>query len=137
MSRGRVVADQFNIPTVYDSWQELLEDESINAVCIGTWPYMHRTLTIAALEAGKHVLTEARMACQRRRGPPDAGGVPGAPRPGDADCPVSPDLPGGQPALPDDRRGLRGRRAGRVPPVLHAQLRRHRRRRCTGATTAT
>ena len=59
---GRVVADQFNIPTVYDSWQELLEDESINAVCIGTWPYMHRTLTIAALEAGKHVLTEARMA---------------------------------------------------------------------------
>ena len=59
---GRVVADQFNIPTVYGSWQELLEDESINAVCIGTWPYMHRTLTIAALEAGKHVLTEARMA---------------------------------------------------------------------------
>ena len=59
---GRVVADQFNIPTVYDNWQELLEDESINAVCIGTWPYMHSTLTIAALEAGKHVLCEARMA---------------------------------------------------------------------------
>ena len=59
---GRAVADQFNIPTVYDSWPELLEDESINAVCIGTWPYMHRTLTIAALEAGKHVLCEARMA---------------------------------------------------------------------------
>jgi predicted dehydrogenase len=31
-------------------------------VCIGTWPYMHRTLTLAALERGKHVLTEARMA---------------------------------------------------------------------------
>ncbi len=59
---GRVVADQFNIPTVYDSWRELLEDPSIDAVCIGTWPYMHRTLTIAALEAGKHVLCEARMA---------------------------------------------------------------------------
>ena len=59
---GRVVADQFNIPVVYDSWRELLEDESINAICIGTWPYMHRTLTIAALEAGKHVLCEARMA---------------------------------------------------------------------------
>ena len=56
---GRVVADQFNIPTVYDNWQELLEDESINAICIGTWPYMHRTLTVAALEAGKHVLCEA------------------------------------------------------------------------------
>ena len=59
---GRAVADQFNIPTVYDNWQELLEDESINAICIGTWPYMHSTLTVAALEAGKHVLCEARMA---------------------------------------------------------------------------
>ena len=28
----------FNIPTVYDNWEELLEDESLDAVCIGTWP---------------------------------------------------------------------------------------------------
>ncbi len=59
---GRRVADQFNIPQVYDNWQQLLEDESLDAVCIGTWPYMHRTLTLAALEKGKHVLCEARMA---------------------------------------------------------------------------
>ena len=39
---GRVVADQFNIPTVYDNWQELLEDESINAVCICTAPLRWR-----------------------------------------------------------------------------------------------
>jgi predicted dehydrogenase len=56
------VAEQFHIPRVYASWQALLDDDSINAVCIGTWPYMHRTLTLAALEQGKHVLTEARMA---------------------------------------------------------------------------
>jgi predicted dehydrogenase len=56
------VADQFNIPRVYHTWQQLLDDEAINAICIGTWPYMHRTLTLAALERGKHVLTEARMA---------------------------------------------------------------------------
>jgi len=56
------VAEQFNIPRIYNKWQELLEDDAINAVCIGTWPYMHRTLTLAALEKGKHVLTEARMA---------------------------------------------------------------------------
>ena len=62
MQSGRQVADQFNIPQVYGSWQELLEDESLDAVCIGTWPYMHRTLTLAALESGKHVLCEARMA---------------------------------------------------------------------------
>ena len=59
---ARAVADRFNIPQVYSSWQELLEDDSINAICIGTWPYMHRTLTLAALDKGKHVLTEARMA---------------------------------------------------------------------------
>ncbi len=62
MQSGRQVADQFNIPQVYDNWQELLEDESLDAICIGTWPYMHRTLTLAALESGKHVLCEARMA---------------------------------------------------------------------------
>lgn len=62
LESSRSVADQFNIPRVYGSWQELLEDDEINAVCIGTWPYMHRTLTLAALARGKHVLTEARMA---------------------------------------------------------------------------
>ncbi|SVA00435.1 uncharacterized protein METZ01_LOCUS53289 [marine metagenome] len=62
LESGRSVADQFNISQVYSGWQELLEDDSIDAVCIGTWPYMHRTLTLAALEKGKHVLTEARMA---------------------------------------------------------------------------
>jgi predicted dehydrogenase len=33
----------------------------IDAVVIGTWPYLHCPITLAALEAGKHVLTEARM----------------------------------------------------------------------------
>src|SRR5262245_8160098 len=56
------VAHEFAIPKIHDHWQSLLEDASIDAVCIGTWPYMHAPLTIAALEAGKHVLCEARMA---------------------------------------------------------------------------
>ncbi len=62
LESGRRVAGQFNIPQVYAGWQEPLEDDSIYAVCISTWPYIHRTLTLAALEKGKHVLTEARMA---------------------------------------------------------------------------
>jgi predicted dehydrogenase len=56
------VADEFGISKVHDHWQALLEDANIDAVCIGTWPYVHAPLTIAALEAGKHVLCEARMA---------------------------------------------------------------------------
>ncbi len=59
---GRVVADQFNIPKVYSHWRELLDYDEIAAVCIGTWPYLHCTMTLAALEAGKPVLTEARTA---------------------------------------------------------------------------
>ena len=56
------VADEFNIPRAYGNWEELLDDDSIDAILIGTWPYMHRTLTLAGLEKGKHVLTQARMA---------------------------------------------------------------------------
>lgn len=56
------VAETFNIPKIYEDWHELLADPDINAVMIGTWPYMHCEMTCAALEAGKHVLCEARMA---------------------------------------------------------------------------
>ncbi len=59
---GQRVADEFGIPKVYDDWSQVLADPEVDAVCIGTWPYMHKTMTIAALEAGKHVLCEARMA---------------------------------------------------------------------------
>ena len=56
------VASEFGIPKAYGSWQELLADEEIDAVLIGTWPYMHRDLTLATLESGKHVMCQARMA---------------------------------------------------------------------------
>ncbi len=59
---GERVAKEFEVPKVYDSWLEIIDDDDIDAVCIGTWPYMHAPMTIAALEAGKHVLVEARMA---------------------------------------------------------------------------
>lgn len=62
LESSRRVADQFEIPEVYEDWVELLEDEDIDAVCIGTWPYMHAPLVIETLEAEKHVLCEARMA---------------------------------------------------------------------------
>ena len=39
----------------------LIEDPEIDAICIGTWPYMNSTITLAAVDNGKHVLCEARM----------------------------------------------------------------------------
>jgi len=55
-------AQEFGIERVHDRWQELVTDPGIDAVVIGTWPYMHCPITLAALAAGKHVLTEARIA---------------------------------------------------------------------------
>ena len=55
------VADEFDIPVVYDNWVDLVQADDTNAICIGTWPYMHRTMVLAALEANKHVQVEARL----------------------------------------------------------------------------
>ena len=58
----RRAANEFEIPKTYESWEQLVDDSEIDAVLIGTWPYLHCPITLAALDAGKHVLTEARMA---------------------------------------------------------------------------
>lgn len=60
-SSERVAAAQ-GIPDVADHWSDLVADPDIDAVVVGTWPNLHRPVTIAGLEAGKHVLCEARMA---------------------------------------------------------------------------
>src|SRR5262249_31961647 len=52
---------EFGIPRTYEHWEHLVADAELDAVAIGTWPYLHAPLTPAALAAGKHVLTEARM----------------------------------------------------------------------------
>jgi predicted dehydrogenase len=54
-------AREFGIPRTHHHWEELVADPEIDAVLIGTWPYLHCPITLAALAAGKHVLTEARM----------------------------------------------------------------------------
>jgi predicted dehydrogenase len=59
---GQRAADEFGISTVFDDWRDMVEDPDIDAICIGTWPYLHAPVAIEALEYGKHVLVEARMA---------------------------------------------------------------------------
>lgn len=58
---GQKVADEFGIPQVFEDWKELVHSPDVDAVCIGTWPYMHCPIALEALAADKHVLTEARM----------------------------------------------------------------------------
>ncbi len=62
-SSERVVRD-FHIPTdgIVENWEDLVRRPDLDAVFIGTWPYMHARMSIAALQAGKHVFCQARMA---------------------------------------------------------------------------
>jgi predicted dehydrogenase len=55
-------AAELGIGRAHADWEELLDAGGLDAVLIGTWPYMHRTITLAALERGLHVLCQARMA---------------------------------------------------------------------------
>ena len=62
LTSAQKVADEYGIPHVFEDWREVVHNSDVDAICIGTWPYMHCEITLAALAADKHVLTEARMA---------------------------------------------------------------------------
>lgn len=58
LSRAQGVATQYAVPHVFTDYQELLLDPNIDAVSICTWNNTHALISIAALNAGKHVLIE-------------------------------------------------------------------------------
>ncbi len=55
-------AQDFGIPNVVDRWEQIVETPDVDAVVIATPPNLHLPATLAALDAGKHVLCQARMA---------------------------------------------------------------------------
>lgn len=55
------VAAEFDIPHTFTTWHDLITSPHVDAVVIGTWPYLHAPITLAAIAAGIHVLTEARL----------------------------------------------------------------------------
>jgi predicted dehydrogenase len=58
---SQAVARECDVSKVYAHWEDLVADPDIDAITIGTWPYLHCPITLAALKRGKHVLTEARL----------------------------------------------------------------------------
>lgn len=62
VASAQAVAAAFGVGRVESDWRKIVAADDIDAVCIGTWPNTHAEMTCAALEAGKHVLVEARMA---------------------------------------------------------------------------
>ncbi len=63
---ARRVAEEFNIPDPLDDWRDILTRDDVDAVFIGTQPYFHHQAVMNALERGKHVLCQTRMATSLR-----------------------------------------------------------------------
>ena len=61
-AEGRRVADLYGIPHVYTDFRKLLERDDIDAVDVCLHNNFHMPITVAALEAGKHVYCEKPMA---------------------------------------------------------------------------
>ena len=45
------VAKEFGIPGTHANWRELALSQEVDAVVIGTWPYLHCPVTLTALDA--------------------------------------------------------------------------------------
>lgn len=56
--RAKQRADELGIKQAYDDYRKMLESDDIDAVSVITWNNTHMPISIAALEAGKHVLCE-------------------------------------------------------------------------------
>ena len=55
-------ANRFQVPETFTDWHDLVRDPEIEAVYIATPVHLHLEQTLAAAEAGKHVLCEKPMA---------------------------------------------------------------------------
>ncbi|HCE17322.1 MAG TPA: gfo/Idh/MocA family oxidoreductase [Anaerolinea thermolimosa] len=62
------ICDQYHVPHRYTSAQQMLEEEKLDLVSVATPNKFHRDLTVAALEAGCHVLCEKPMAMSAAEG---------------------------------------------------------------------
>ncbi|WP_369899594.1 Gfo/Idh/MocA family protein [Bacillus manliponensis] len=60
VERAKQVAETYNIPSVFETYEEVFKE--VDAVCICTPNKFHAEISIAALQAGKHVLCEKPMA---------------------------------------------------------------------------
>jgi len=49
-------------PNEYEDWQEMVQKEDLEAVHIATPLWTHSTIAVGALNAGKHVLCDKKMA---------------------------------------------------------------------------
>ncbi len=56
--RAKAKAETYNIEHVYTDYHEMLQNPELDAISIVTWNNTHKEISVAALDAGKHVLCE-------------------------------------------------------------------------------
>jgi len=61
-ARARALAKEYSIPHVYTDWRRMLAEVQPDIVSVGLPNVLHREVTVAALEAGAHVLCEKPLA---------------------------------------------------------------------------
>jgi predicted dehydrogenase len=62
LERARALGEKHGVPLYYADYRDLLTNEEIDAVIVCVPNHLHAPVAIAALEAGKHVLSEKPMA---------------------------------------------------------------------------
>jgi predicted dehydrogenase len=58
LDSAKSTAEAFHIPHAYDDWRAMLDKHPADLVCVVTPPVYHREMTLAALDAGAHVICE-------------------------------------------------------------------------------
>ncbi|MCH1571033.1 MAG: Gfo/Idh/MocA family oxidoreductase, partial [Longimicrobiales bacterium] len=58
MASAQAAASAFDVPHAYDDWEAMLGAHDLDLVCIATPTFLHAPQTLAAIEAGAHVLCD-------------------------------------------------------------------------------
>lgn len=56
--RAKTKAEKYNVAHIYTDYLEMLKNPELDAISIVTWNNTHKEISVAALDAGKHVLCE-------------------------------------------------------------------------------